>query len=517
MIIESLLTILAGLLGVAVVLRLFFYPKDFYNIPAAKNSSAIFGVASDLSNPQIHQTLRNWCEQLGGLFRIRIAHEYMVVLTDPALVNHLLSIKGLPKSDAYAAVVPIGSPENIPSFFSTKDYYEWRNVRKGCAPAFSTENIRKTFPVVLLAVDDMIAHLSKRIESGDSKIVIDELAERITLDVIGLAGFDYDFRARFGGHCELFDFFPPVLLEFSLMVANPFRLPFYNMLPWLPSAKRYFRNCSRVHEIGMRLVQKIREVDLEKERAAKNSTLKTCLASLKDENTGKLFTDAQLLPNVIVFLTAGFDTTSHTVAWALYDLARHQDVQESLYDSLVQAGLAGSNEKHLDFSDMSNLEYLNIVLKESMRLHAVAATGTGRKMTEDVILGGHLIPKGMNVWIPFGPLMTSSRNFTRPQEFWPKRWQHEITADPGVAEATPSGYSLAGAGKSFAPFSIGERNCIGQNLAMMEARAVLVALVRRFKFQVASEMGDEDNVRAQEVMRLTLQTRNGIKLNIEKR
>ena len=63
----------------------------------------------------------------------------------------------------------------------------------------------------------------------------------------------------------------------------------------------------------------------------------------------------------------------------------------------------------------------------------------------------------------------------------------------------------------------GPRDCIGQNLALMEARAVLAVLCARFELEVAPEMGSREDVRADEVMKLTLQCSKGILLQLKLR
>ena len=103
----------------------------------------------------------------------------------------------------------------------------------------------------------------------------------------------------------------------------------------------------------------------------------------------------------------------------------------------------------------ADLNYLSRVINEAMRLDPVLAQGILREMCEDMEHEGMRIPKGSTVVIHMYTLFRS--HISQPDEFLPDRWD----------EAHPE-YALL---KSlFMPFSLGKRNCIGMNLALLEMR-----------------------------------------------
>ena len=73
-----------------------------------------------------------------------------------------------------------------------------------------------------------------------------------------------------------------------------------------------------------------------------------------------------------------FETTAHSIAWALYEIAADPAVQAQVAAELAAAGLLGPGARQLEHADLAGLTYLSMVLKESMRLHPVASTGTIR-------------------------------------------------------------------------------------------------------------------------------------------
>jgi hypothetical protein len=102
----------------------------------------------------------------------------------------------------------------------------------------------------------------------------------------------------------------------------------------------------------------------------------------------------------------------------------------------------------------ADLTYLTRVTNEAMRLNPVIA-GVFRELYQDVVHDGMLLPKGSTVMMHFYTMCHS--HISQPDEFLPDRWD----------EAHPE-YALL---KSlFVPFSVGKRNCIGMNLALLETR-----------------------------------------------
>jgi cytochrome P450 len=80
---------------------------------------------------------------------------------------------------------------------------------------------------------------------------------------------------------------------------------------------------------------------------------------------------------------AALPTAHRTLcSWMLYNVARHQDVQAKIKDELAAAGLLHVPGKPapvpVDWPHLGALPYLNVVIKESLRSHTTAATGTAR-------------------------------------------------------------------------------------------------------------------------------------------
>lgn len=205
-------------------------------------------------------------------------------------------------------------------------------------------------------------------------------------------------------------------------------------------------------------------IDYLKEAQEKKMTniLEKCLILEKDG----IFSHDKVLDQMRVIILAGIDTSAITVYGTLLMLAinqKQQDLVVSELRSILETPDCDVNQTHL-----SNMKYLECVIKESMRL-LPPAPFIARQTSADIILEKGIIPKNSTVFIN---IMKMHRN---PQiwgenalEFDPDRFLPE-----NVAQRPPF---------SYIPFSGGPRNCIGMKYAMISAKITLAHLLRRFKF-----------------------------------
>ncbi|KAL4458668.1 hypothetical protein ABPG75_013533 [Micractinium tetrahymenae] len=516
---------LAALAAIVLPLIWLLSPRDDWGkLPGPPAASLLLGHLKQVNVQNVHRFFQDNTQRYGasGMWRLRLLHQRIVVLSDPTLIQAVLSRKSeLPKAfEVYSSTDELFGPNAHPSLFSTPDNEEWKMVRKATAPAFSLDNIRRAFPTVVGVANEVCDTLAARMAAGQEEVDITDAAMRLMLDVIGQTGYGYDFRTRDFGPCELFEVLPPLLAEFTLRGTNPVRKLVHRLMPWLEPARlynQYVKVCWKWWDI---LMASVRATDLAAAEAAGDTSLRVCLARMAAD-------DEVLRANVAVYLVAGFETTAHSLAWTLYEVASSPAIQGRIEAELAAAGLLGPGARPLQHSDLANLTYLNCVLKEAMRLHPVASTGTLRKADRDILLGGRRLAKGTLLWVPFIAPLTSQHNWERAEDFWPERWEAKAggnrkeegagAAGDGLGPApTPMGHA-SNPSKSFLPFSDGPRDCVGQNLAVMEARAVLATLLGRFRVAVAPSMGSREDVRRQEVMKLTLQCAQGIHLRLQER
>lgn len=120
-------------------------------------------------------------------------------------------------------------------------------------------------------------------------------------------------------------------------------------------------------------------------------------------------------------MLAGHETTSVSLAWTLYELAKNPLIQEKVRAE-INTVLCKGNE--LTWDTVEELKYLENVTKESLRLHPPAFV-TGRVSLSEEILGGYLIPKGAFIVLPIESLQRATRHWSNPNEFDPERFDEK--------------------------------------------------------------------------------------------
>ena len=201
------------------------------------------------------------------------------------------------------------------------------------------------------------------------------------------------------------------------------------------------------------------------------------------DSTFKKFAMSQIK----LFLFSGHDTTSSTVCYIFYVLAMNPAVLARVraeHTSIL--GRDTSEIASLIASDqflLNKLPYTLAVIKETLRMYpAVSSTRAGEpnfNVSDDV---GRLFPtNGFLVWANPQPIHRDPTYWKQPDDFLPERWL--VTPEDPL-------YPVKGAWR---PFEHGPRNCIGQELAMLEMKVIMVMTVRRFEFNLMYEESDRAN------------------------
>lgn len=331
----------------------------------------------------------------------------------------------------------------------TSDGDFWLRQRRLAQPAFHRERLANLASMMSDAAAAQLRTWEARADAGVNVDVASEMM-RLTLQVVALTllGKDVGSDAAEVGRA----------LTTALEFVNH-RIPQVLAPPlWLPTHRnREFANAAGTLN---RVVNQIIA-----ERRASGEDHKDLLGmfmSATDEDSGERMNDKQLRDEVMTMFLAGHETTAMLLSWTFHHLAQNPTWQTRLRGELHQ--VLGTRNPTL--ADLPSLPLLERVLKESLRLHPPAWI-FGRCAEKEDTLAGWSIPAGTYVFVAPYVLHRNPAWWPEPEVFDPDRFLPERSAGrPKLA---------------YLPFSMGQRKCIGDGFAMMEAQLILATLLSRFE------------------------------------
>lgn len=208
----------------------------------------------------------------------------------------------------------------------------------------------------------------------------------------------------------------------------------------------------------------------------------------KNDNSGGMdatFKDAAIC-QIRTFLFAGHDTSSSTLCYCYHLLSLHPRVRDKVVKEhnrvlgpvLNQAAPQISKRPHL----LNQFPYTLAVMKETLRLYPPASsTRSGEPgFTVTAPDGRHCPTDGFLVWSNHVAIHRNSDYWEHPNDFLPERWL--------VGKDDPLSPAAKGAWRAF---ELGPRNCIGQELALLEIKLVLILTLREFRIESAYDEWDK--------------------------
>lgn len=408
----------------------------------------------------------------GSVTGLRLGHERIVFLGDPALVGQVL----LDKDNVW---IKDRVTRSLALFLGagllTSEGGLWKKQRKLIAPSLSKKHIAVYATQMVTCTRTYAAKLG----DGTVRDVHTDMTN-VTLEIVAETLFG---TALAGGHERVGHAIDTVMEDFQEIVQTWRRF----FPDWVPFASRR-RSRTTTKEIDAVVFDLIKK---RRESGERTDDLLSRLLDARDEQ-GETMTDAQLRDEAVTLFVAGHETTANALSFGLMLLGDHPEIDAKLHAEVesVLGKRPGTAE------DVSRLRYTDAVVKETLRLYPPAHL-IGREATADVSLGPWMLPRGSAVLISPWALHHDAAFWPDPLAFRPERWLD------GTAERAPK--------NAYLPFGGGSRVCVGNHFAMMEAILVLATLSQHARFERASA----SPVRLQPA--ITLRPRGGVSMRVSRR
>jgi cytochrome P450 len=417
-----------------------------------------------------------------------ISQHGLLVIAEPkhaeALLNPSETFKySLPKdSEGYRPIKALIGAESI----ITKEGSDWKATRKRFNPGFQPKHIHSLTEQVATRVRVFVSRL-QRLADGGEPFKLADYAQDLTFDIITQIAIAKDLNAQLG--------------QEEKNKISKWDLP--------TVSRRLSRMTMGMSErlLGLHMLNPVRPITLAIHECVYDSQLTTVVKdSISSANAASARSIVQLavrdmLPSkalvrtcvdqVKSFLFAGQDTTATLIQWLCYEMSKaNQHPRRAIFlqrlrqehDAVFGPGAFSALDKlsatvtgETESTLASSLPFTTAFIKETLRIHPPAATGrevpgesTSTTLSisdQDVSVAGlqiyacqWLIHRNPKIW------------GADAHDFNPDRWLDEAY----VANLPPGSYR---------PFERGPRNCIGQELAMLEGLVVLCAVARAFDFE----------------------------------
>jgi cytochrome P450 len=356
----------------------------------------------------------------------------------------------------------------------------WRRQRQLAQPVFTPERVTGYGDLLTAQIVARIANWREHAGSGEPLDVADEMAQ-IALNVVVRALFGRDIAEP--AVLDVLHGLRTLLADLSDLATTAFAAP----QVMTAERQRAFRESIGTLE---RTVDDI--VGHRRSMTTMPDDLLTRLLTSRNETTGELITDRQIRDEIVTLIVAGYETTSLTLDWAWYLLARHPRAEARLHAELDSV----LNGRMPTVDDLPRLAWTSMIVKETLRLYPPVWYFNRRAQRADTIAG---IPVVAGDFVA-----VCVYSVHRHPEYW---GDANAFAPERFDEANADRRQL----KGYLPFGVGRHQCLGMHLALMEATLVLAALAREFRVRPCSQSP------AAMDPGLTLKIRGGLPSRIELR
>ncbi|GJE92691.1 cytochrome P450 [Phanerochaete sordida] len=359
---------------------------------------------------------------------------------------------------------------------------EWRKHRRVINPAFSQDSYVSVWQNTARVFDEMVANEGWLTQSKVEIPIVNKLTNKLALILISTCGFGNPLSWNSGKlEGEEMSFSEALSIVSDRMLA---RLLLPKWAYWLPVKKiQEIETAYKSLGAYMKKLISRRRQEIASSGVSSDDILSLMIQSSQEDKYN--MTDAELLGNTFLLLSAGHDTTARTLDACFVMLALHQDFQEELHSEIMEA-MPGEDD--ITFENSSGLRKLRGCFLESSRLFPAGYLMI-RDTSEDMVLrnaapgGGDLpLKQGTTVAVDMIGLHYNPKLYPDPETFKPERWYDAHENDLTM-------------------FSFGSRSCPGRKFALTEGTCFLAKLLRNWKIEMLAHEGETQQQWKERVVR----------------
>ncbi|KAE8647578.1 cytochrome P450 CYP736A12-like [Cucumis sativus] len=451
-----------ALVGLALLLRTRLY-RSPNKLPPGPRGFPVFGCLHLLGKLP-HRDLRSLSKKYGSIMYMRLGLVPTIIVSSPQAAELFLKTH-----DSVFASRPFVQASKYMSYgqknlgFAQYGPY-WRNMRKMCRlellSSVKVESFRSMRMEELgLFVDYLRDAAKKRVIVNLSSKICSLNTDMTCLMVFGKKYKDQEFDERG---------FKSVIQEAMQIVASPNLGDFIPQIAVL-DLQGLDRRSKAVSKIFDEFFERIIDEHLESRYENKTKDFVDVMLEIMDSHGTEYQIERSNIKAIILdMLVAAMDTSATTIGWAIPELIKHPHVMKKMQDELQK--VVGLDRK-VEETDLDHLQYLDMVVKEILRLHPPAPLLVPHEALEDCIVDGFYIPKKSRIIVNGWAIGRDPNFWIDPEKFFPERF---------------IGSQVDVRGKDFQliPFGSGRRGCPGMQMGLTVVRLVIAQLVHCFDWEL---------------------------------
>ncbi|XP_077222091.1 desmethyl-deoxy-podophyllotoxin synthase-like [Tasmannia lanceolata] len=467
-----LLTFLLFMFMLMKVRKRFKTKNPIPKLPPGPSKLPIIGSMHHLLGSQPHHALRDLAKKHGPLMHLKLGQVSTIVISSPEVAREIMKTHDLKFSSRPELFLPDIVLYNRKDlvFAPYGDY--WRQLRKICILELLSPNRVKSFYQVR---EEEVSNLVQSISSvNGSTVNLTKMLISLTNNITSRAAFGnkcgdqerfitaVKAALEYAGGLNVTDFFPSLKFV-SVIMGTKFRL-------------------KRLHRVFDRILDNIIKEHREKQLMKTNKEeveedLVDVLLRLQEHGDLEFpLTDDNIKAVILDMFAAGTETSSTIMEWAMVALMRKPRVMEK---AQAEVRKVFKGKDNIAESEIDELSYLKLVIKEIMRLCPPLPLLVPRESTERCEINGYEIPKKTRVLVNSWAMGRDPRHWENPEEFEPERFSH-------------NSIDFKGQNFEFIPFGAGRRGCPGIYFGLASTELALANLLYFFDWKLPHEMKAED-------------------------
>ncbi|CAN6194067.1 unnamed protein product [Urochloa humidicola] len=431
----------------------------------------VIGHLHHLAGALPHRAMRDLAARHGPLLLLRLGGLRVVVASSADAAREVMRARDLNfATRSMSRTVRMAFPSGTEGIIFAPYGEAWRQMRKVCTVELLSARRVQSFNSVRA---EEAARLLRAVAAAPAPAV--NLSELITMYAA-----DSAVRTIVGSSFKDRDVFLTLLERMVKMVAK-MSLP--DLFPSSRLAMLVSRMPGKMKRQRQELVAFIDNIvrEHEENRAVAGNggkeDLLDVLLRIQREDGLQVPITTDIIKSVIGdMLGTGSETVATVLQWIMAELMRNPRVMQKVQDE-VRCTLAGQRQVTEDY--LSNLHYMHLVIKETLRLHPPAPLLFPRECRSECQVLGFTVPKGAMVLVNAWAISRDPKYWDMPEEFIPERFEH-------------SKIDFKGTDFEYTPFGAGRRMCPGITFAFVNMELILASLLYHFDWKLPCGMEAAD-------------------------